>query len=272
MWATLTLMTALGVTPGQAGELRLTNDRVTYGRIGPTRTDKKFLPGDAYFLSFDIEGLTKEKGLIRYTMKMEILDGKGKPRFTSRPEEREVFDILGADRVPAFAHTFLGIDAEPGEYTLKLTVTDDQATKKSQTLVRKFEVGERDFGLVGVNLTYPGEVPGALPIPAPPVVVLGQPLILSFGITGFERDAKTKQPRVRIEMRALDGDGKPTLAKPITDEIVKNVDAKTTIIDGAFDLYLNRPGKFTVELKATDVLTNKSWTVALPMTVLEAPK
>ena len=39
MWATLALLTALQLTPAQAGQLRLTNDRATYGKHGATRAD-----------------------------------------------------------------------------------------------------------------------------------------------------------------------------------------------------------------------------------------
>ena len=61
MLATLTLMSALSLPAADAGELQLTNARVTYGRLGPTRKDTKFLPGDVYFVTFDIEGLQFNK-------------------------------------------------------------------------------------------------------------------------------------------------------------------------------------------------------------------
>jgi hypothetical protein len=264
MWATLTVMTALSLAPGQAGALQLSNERVTYGTLGPTRTDSKFLPGDIYFLSFDIDNLKKEDGRALYSMKMELLDSKGKAKFTSNSEDRETFDILGGNRIPGFAHAILGLDSDPGEYTLKLTVTDRLA-KKNETLTRKFEVAPRGFGLVRVNMTYNGQ------LPAPPLVVVGQPLVLSFGIVGFERDKKTTQPRVGLKMRVLDESGKPTLAKPISDEINKNVEARTSVLDAAFDMAPTRSGKFTVELEATDLLSNKTTKVTLPLTVADLP-
>lgn len=265
MWATLTLMTALTLTPAQAGSLQLTNERVTYGPLGPTRTDKKFLPGDVYFLNFDIEGLEGRDGMVRYGMKMELIDGKGKTKFASDTEERRVLNILGGNRMPGFAHAILGLDAEPGEYTLRLNVTD-MTNKATKALVRKFEVAPRDFGIVKVNYTYDTR------LPAPSTVFVGQPFVLMFGITGFDRAGAMKQPNVSLELRILDEQGKPTTAKPVTDTINSMIEEKVTILDGSFDLALTRPGKFTVELKATDNLSRKSSSVTLPLTVFEPQK
>ncbi len=263
MLATLTLMTALSLTPGQAGDLQLTNERVTYGMLGPVRTDKTFLPGDVYFLHYEIEGLANKEGQVRYSMKMELVDGKGKTKFSSDTDERTIFNVFGGNRVPGFAYATIGLDAEPGEYTFKITVTD-LVNKKAQAMVRKFEVGKRDFGVVAVKLTYDGR------LPAPPAGVVGQALVLDFGIAGFERD-KNKQPHVGLELRVTDDAGKLTLPKPISDEISK-VEEKSSILPGAFDLALTRPGKFTVELKATDLLTKKTASVTLPIIVYDPQK
>ena len=265
MWAALTLAATLSLTPAQAGGLQLTNDRVTYGILGPVRTDKRFIPGDTLFLSFDIEGLKKENGRLRYGMRMEFLDAKGRAKFTSNPEERDIIDVLGGTRVPLFAYAFLGLDAEPGEYTLRLTI-NDALGKQSKTLERKFEIAPRDFGLVGVNNTIGGSTPAAA------VVVVGQPLVVNFGVAGFQRDAKTRQPSVKLEMTVLDESGKPTTTQSISEVVNKNVDEKISILPGAFDLALVRAGKFTVELKATDQLQNKTSTVTLPLTIVEPPK
>ena len=264
MWATLTVMATLGVAPNQVGGLQLTNERVTYGFLGPARAEKLYLPGDMYFLHFDIEGLAGKDGNLRYSMKMELIDPKGKPKFTSDTEERTVFNILGGNRVPGFAHANLGLDAEAGTYTLKLTVTDLNG-KKAETLQRKFEVGKPDFGIVGVGL-----MTSNTQLPAGSTNVVGQAVVLTFNLAGYARDPKTKQPRVNLELRVTEG-GTPTTPRPVADEI-NRVDEKLSVIPGAFDLALTRPGKFTVELKATDLVSKKTATVALPMTVLDPQK
>jgi hypothetical protein len=265
MWATLTLMTALSMTPQQADGLKLTNERVTYGMMGPTRAEKKYLPGDTFFIGFDIEGLKKTKGQFYYSMRMELQDSKGTSKFKSETEDRSVIDVLGGNKVPALAHSTVGIDQEPGEYTLTITVTD-RAAKASQTLVRKFEVVPRDFGIVRLQMTYGGAVP------TPPVVVVGQAVVFTFGVVGFERDRVTKQPNVRFEMRVLDEAGKPTLEEPIASVVNEGVDEKASGFPQAIDVALTRAGKFTVELKATDTRSKKTSAVSLPITVVDVPK
>src|SRR5579884_459650 len=112
MWATLTLMSALTLTPGQAGgELPLSNVRVTCGRLGPTRKDTKFLPGDIYFVTLDTDGLQFDaKGNAKYSMEMALLDPDNKPKFKSLKQEREVFSIQGAGR--ATLETFAAIQTD----------------------------------------------------------------------------------------------------------------------------------------------------------------
>lgn len=235
--------------------------RATYGNLGPTRLDTKLLPGDTYFLTFDIEGLVKQGSIMRYSMVMELLDSQGKAKFTKTNPGVDVIDIFGGTTLPGFANAFIGLDTPAGEYTLKLTVTD-QIAKKTKTLASKFEVLPKGFGLVGVTTMYDER------IPAPSIVVIGQPLILSFGIVGFERDAKTKEPNIQVKLNVLDEAGKPTMEKPATDVFGKDITEKTSIIPAVFDLALTRAGKFTIELTATDTLSKKTSTVSLPLTIL----
>ena len=118
MWATLTLMCALSLAPGQAGDLQLSNPRATFGRLGPTRPDKKFLPGDVYFVTFDIEGLKFDGGNAQYGMKMDLFDPSGKPMFKSLDQPNTLFTIQGGGRVTSDAHAVIQTDTKPGEYTL----------------------------------------------------------------------------------------------------------------------------------------------------------
>src|SRR5262249_53249488 len=58
MIGSLSLAAALALGPAQAGGLSITNIRTTYGELGAVRTDTKYLPGDLFFVAFDVEGLT----------------------------------------------------------------------------------------------------------------------------------------------------------------------------------------------------------------------
>ncbi|HEY1861805.1 MAG TPA: hypothetical protein VGG61_15700, partial [Gemmataceae bacterium] len=67
MMATLAFLSALSALPAQDGQLRFANERPTYCMWGATRTANKYLPGDVYFLSFDIENLSVDKnGKVSY--------------------------------------------------------------------------------------------------------------------------------------------------------------------------------------------------------------
>ena len=262
MWATLALLTALQLTPAQAGQLRLTNDRATYGKHGATRADNKLLPGDSFVVQFDIENVEVGKdGKVLYSIGLEFLDAKDQVKFKQSPQEMEITNVFGGNRIPAFAEVEIGLDTPPGEYTFKVQVADRRA-KTSQTLVRKFEVLPKDFGILRLQTTNGQAL-------APPIGVVGQDLVIDFATAGFGRDKTRKQPSILVEMNVLDDAGKPTLEEPMKYGTEKDVPESYLSLRWIIPLRLNRPGKFTVELKATDQVSKKTSKVSFPVTVLE---
>jgi hypothetical protein len=267
MWATLTFLAATTLAPAQSDTIKFANERATYGDLGPTRSDSKFIPGDMFTLTFDIENLkTDATGKVKYSMAMELLDSKGASKFKRDPDTRELINSLGGTRLPASAHAVLGTDAEPGEYTMKITVKDLSANKNG-TLTRKFTVAPPEFGLVGVFSSY--DLEGKMT--APSLAVAGQSLWVNAFVAGFKRSSK-KQPNLILEIQVLGEDKKPTLEKPITFTIDDKIDESWSLIPVQSLLTLYRTGKFTVELKATDSITKKTNKVTFPITVVEAPK
>ncbi len=274
MWATLAIASALSLAPAQAGKLEIKNDRITYGILGQERKETKLLAGDVFIVTFDIEGLqVKDDGRVRYSMGMELLNNKtGKAEFTKEPQELEAVNALGGSRLPAFALSEIGTETAPGEYTLKVTVSDlaDKA-KPTTTLSRKFEVLPRKFGFVRVGLsTVPGDANEAgKPVPA--LFVPGQTFLVNFAVVGFDLDDK-KNPDLSVEMRIVDEAGKATLAKPFTGD-TKDVPATfRKIVPMQFLLPVNRAGKYTIELKATDRHAKKDAAQTLTFTVIEIGK
>jgi hypothetical protein len=277
MWATLTLMSALSMAPGQTGDFQLTDPRTTYGRLGPTRKDEKFLPGDVYFVTFTASGLTfDKKGNAKYSRQMELLDPNGKQKYKTTEQDMEVFSIQGGGAVTLDAYASLPTDMAAGKYKMKITVTDRGATpEKKAELTREFDVAEKDFGVVRVNCAYDmGGLNGPV-LPSPGLGCVGQVLFLHFGLTGFERDAKTKQPALKLELKMLDAEGKPTLAQPATEGLPKADDPvpeQLSVVPLFFPLMLTKSGKYTVELTATDLVSKKTKTVTYPLSVIEPPK
>jgi hypothetical protein len=263
MGTAVVLLAVLGLPAADAGELRLTNVRPTHCVLGPTRAVDKLLPGDSYVVSFDIEGITTDDaGKARYSVGIDVADADGKVLFKQEPKEQDAQTSLGGGRLPAYALLNVGLEAKPGVYNLKVTVTD-LATKKTAELTRKGEVLPKGFGIVRVTTSsdaeghYPISVPGS-----------GDWLFLHCGVVGFERNGSGKQPDVSVAMRVLDEDGKPTTAKPVTVKVDKDVPETATAVPIRLLLSLNRPGKFTVELTATDRLSNKTGTLSFPLTVV----
>jgi hypothetical protein len=263
LFVALTL--AQAPTPA-SGELTLTNVRNTHGELGGTRPDNKFLPGDVVFVAFDIEGLAVgPKGDVKYTMAMEVTDKNKKRIFPANnepvtPVTRNDYVPLGGNKLPGRAFVTCGMDLDPGECTLKLVVTDE-ASKKSYTLTRTFEVLPRAFGVAAVFASQ-DESGG---IPAATTGVVGSMIYVRYGVVNFTRDPKTKQPDVVVELTTLDDKGQPTVKEPVVREYKAGVpEDRLGFPDGAA-LPFTRVGKFTVRIKATDRVANKSYTFDLPV-------
>jgi hypothetical protein len=268
MWATLALAAVLQPIPAQTGKLDLTNIRSTYGILGPERKGNKLLPGDLFVVMFDIEGLkVKDTGEVEYSMGVEMKDKAGNKQFKLEPQNLKAFNALGGSRLPAYAKTDIGLDTPAGEYTLIVTVTDI-ATKETKTIERKFEVEKLEknkLGIVGLVLT---DFQGA---PMPPVGVPGQNLFVNYSLVGFAVDQKMN-PDLKFEMRILDADGKPTFVKPDVAEVKAANAQNAKRIPNQYQVPLNRSGKYTIELKATDLIANTTVEARVPITVVELPK
>lgn len=267
MWNAFPLIAALAVAPAQpaGGALSVTNVRFTFGELGGTRPGAAFLPGDAVFLAFSIEGIAPQAdGRLEYLLGMEITDKAGKS--VEKPEQARKVDFLplGGARVPASAFYALKPDHVPGEYVFKVTVVDP-ATKTAKTAEKAFTVRPKEFGIVRV---YPSTDPLGQAY-APTTGVVGQTYFLHCAVVGFARDAaRMSQPNLLVEMTPLDDRGRPTIQKPYALTFDAGVPADGAWVFIRFQLPLWREGKFTVRLKATDQITKTTTTFDLPIAVV----
>jgi hypothetical protein len=256
------LLAALSLPAAETGDLRLTNVCPTHCVLGPARAADKVLPGDSYVLSFDIEGIAiDDAGKARYSVGVDVSDADGKPLFKQEPKEQDAQTSLGGDRLAAYAQLNVGLEARPGTYHLKVTVTD-LATHKSATLTHSADVLPKSFGMV--RLTTSSDPDGRYPASGSGT---GDWLYVHVGVVGFERNGSAKQPDVTVALNILDENGKPTTAKPVTIKVDKDVPEAVAALPVRLLLSLNRPGKFTVELTATDRLSNKTATLSFPLAV-----
>lgn len=266
MLATLAIATALSLTPAQDSQLKLSNAHTSYGILGGPRESNKFLPGDVLFLTFDINGMTVGKrGQIKYSLGMQMKNSKDVSVYSQLPQIIEAANTLGGTSLPAFAYADIGGSVEAGKYTLTVTVKDEIAGQ-SASLTHAFEVLKKDFGIGRIGLFY--DEKGM--VWAPPVFVAGQSAWVHFITMGFDRDVRDKNPNVEVRMRVLDSAGKPTLPEAVTgDTKTQKVPTNVQAVPWFQKIELNRPGKYKIELEATDAVAKKTVKEVLNITVLE---
>jgi hypothetical protein len=265
VWCSSILVAALGLAPAEASSLAVSNVRTTYGVLGPQRPDTKFLPGDDFVLSFDIEGATiNPAGKVLYSVGMEVTDHQRKILFKQLPNDLEAKAPAAGKRIPACAKVQIGLDQEPGAYTVKVSVTD-RVAGVTREFTRTCEILPRAFGLV--RLTTTNDPEARLPALS---FRQGQPGWINFAAVGFGRGKSTGQPHVSVVMRVLDTAGRPVLPQPSRGEVTKDVPAGARALPMQFTLAINGIGNFRAELAATDHVTGQTVSQSLPLTVTRA--
>jgi hypothetical protein len=264
MWMSVVAATLLGLSAGQTGKLTVNNDRLTYGHLGPTREVAKYLPGDAIHLLFEVEGIGFDaNGKASYTIALEILDPRGSELLKQKPRNASAQNYLGGSTLPCAANLQIPLESPPGLYTFRVAVVDS-ATKKSAVVERKFEVLPKQFGvvLVGTSADREGTIAWS------PVGVVGDSIYFNFTAVGFVRDKKTKQPHIKVELHVRDDKGNVVKGAKMHGAANSDVPADLQAVPMQFGITLNRAGRFTLELTATDALAGKTVTVQFPVRVV----
>lgn len=266
MFGSLLCLAVLGFQPAEDAKLEIVNARATYGPLG-TPIDRKIgrLPGDVAHFCFDLKNVTFDKtGMAYYSFTIEIRDPKGQLMYKEGPRNAVAQNALGGTLLPCHAQLEIPIDAEPGVYSMRVTI-EDRLAKKSAVLEGKGKVRKPDFGLVQVG-TYSDREGKS---PAPQIGVIGESIYVHFSAVNFARDKETKEPNIEVALRILDDKGMPTEAVPLNGKANKNIMEAFKLLPMQFGLTLNRAGRFTIELTAIDHLAGKTDTVRLPLRVLK---
>ena len=200
---------------------------------------------------------------------MRVTDAQGKVYFNNldKPTEQSMILPLGASKLPAQAFFAIGLDMR-GSFTCNVTVAD-KASNTNKSFTKDFAVAPPAFGIVGFHTSYDIEDN----FRAPMTGVAGQALFMHFVTVNFTRDTGTKQPHNQIELRALDATTKqPMTEQPLVYEVKKDIKEDVTAIDWHLALPLNRPGTYTVELKAEDKINGKTYKISFPVEVKPSVK
>jgi hypothetical protein len=236
--------------------------RTTYGPLGAVRSNNDFLPGDDIYLCFEIDDAKADTdGKVRYSIGMEALDSKGNVLFKQAPHESTAAPPAPGKSLQACAMLEIGLDQPPGDYNVKVSFKDlvGGASKVFSGQCRVLPV---DLGFVRVKPTL--DPNGSTPAPA---LSTEKSNWLNMAVIGFARDRTTGQPQLDIELQVTDDQGRPLFANPSVAKIRQDVPEKVRAIPMQFELVVHRPGKYTIELKASDGLTGKRAALSFPVVV-----
>ena len=254
------LLLALAFSPAEAGSLQLNNVRATYGVLGPDRPDNKIMPGDTLIVSYDIEGIRPgADGKAHYRIGMEVTDPKGTVHFKQEPKGKAVNIPPGGQGLQGVATLHVGLDQPPGEYAVKLTVTDD-TQHSSKAVTKTYEVVAKQFGLVRVGIDGDATTKSV-----DPFFHTDRPGRVMFSAVGFGH-GPSGQPDVRVVMN-VQQDGRPAFDQPTVGVVDKGVPGKALVVPMEFQLQLTRGGRYHVELRAEDRVTGQTAAVTFPITV-----
>lgn len=255
----LTFATLLGGT-ASAPALELKNFRPCFAPLpfGANRTDAKCLPGDFLYFTYDIEGLKfdDKTGKASFDTIVELFDAQA-TKLLDKRTPNTMAAHLGGSRMPGDFWLQMGRNLKPGKYAVRFSVHDN-ATKQLKSHVHQFELLPPAFGIVGAI--------------APAIGFIGQRHATDFFLIDMGLD-KDKRPSVDIVMRVLDAAGKP-VAPPILSSLPEDLAAdanleKENAHPVRYPLFLNRSGRFTIDIYAKDKVSKKEARLTYPLTVLD---
>ncbi len=264
MWTTVALLTALLPGAGEASGLKLANVKFTYGIRGPVRAEQQFLPGDALFLAFDVDGARRTPaGQVKGAIGLEVLDEHGKLYYRQAPRDVTV-EHPPKGSLPAYTRLQIGLEQPPGKYTLKVTVVD-HVGRSSGACTVPFEVGQPQFGIVRTTLSADSQ--GKTPATA---ILKGRSFWINCELVGFARNSARQEPDVATILHVRDESGRAALAHPPGGSVGAQVPPRAHALPLQFVLRLQDAGRYTLVLEATDKVTRRKAVVNLPITV-DAP-
>jgi hypothetical protein len=252
---------ALLVLPAVADAVEIKNFRPCYAPLylGTERKSDKLLPGDVLFATYDIVDLKTDPktGKASFVTIVELFDASAKSLFEPKETPNEVAFHLGGTRVPSDLHVQMGRNQKPGKYRLRLTV-QDRLAKSVKSHIYSFELLPPSFGIGAVV--------------APAIGFSGLPYSTKFALFDMTLDAQSK-PNVEVVMQVLDDAGKPVSPPVISNypnDLPPGTDLQTeNLVPIYYPIFLNRPGRFTIDILAKDNNGKKEARLTYALTVLD---
>jgi hypothetical protein len=238
----------VGVWPGVSAALEISNVVPRYGPLGAVRAKLECLPKDVIIITYDLADLTVDakSGKAKYTILMELLNAEGKVLSTDKNTYEPMLQ-LGGGKMPGDLVVQVGAKQAPGKYTIRLTVTDELDKVKANA---------------GKQFSYPYEVVpdkfGLAAVRAPAFGWPGGPNVIEFAVVNFALDKKN-QAKGEVSIRIFDAKGKQVDAVQffLPADVPEGANLKqVNVVPIRYPIFMNRPGRFTVEIAAEDKLGN----------------
>lgn len=261
-WLAIVALWFVVVQPAWA-KLEIADVRACYGPRGPERKSLEAVPGDQVHFMFTARGVqTDADGKCDASFHVEVRNPAGAVSSQKSPS-RDIL-ALGGGTLTGYSSVNLGLQAAPGDYTVKVTLTDN-LSKESAFFERTVTCKKPEFAITQLAffLDKEAKVPGSA------VTVVGQPLHLRLMAVGFDRT----QPKLKIVMliHTLDKEGKELMPKPLKVEAASedpNVIAKAPVVTFNAFLAPNRAGEFALRITLIDDVSERKTELTVPLKVV----
>jgi len=250
---------ALGLFPNLGSALEIKNIRPSYGPFGATRSETKLLPGDVMFISYELDGLgiDPKTSKTNYDTTLEFVDAKDKVLFMKKNPNNELLPMLGTGRMPGDLHIIVPPGQPAGKYAIRFTV-HDRVGKEAKVFTYPIEVLPQGFGFVGVT--------------APAIGLPGQHYVLGFGVVNLATDKKS-MPSAEVSIKIMDDKGTavvPAVKYEWPRDMPDGIDlSQANFVPVSHSIFLNRPGRFRIEIRVNDKFGTKMAEMTYPMTVID---
>jgi hypothetical protein len=210
-------------------------------------------------MTFELDGLgidpkTKKTN---YDTTLEFIDATKKVLFKKPNPNNELLPMLGTGRMPGDLHIIVPPGQAPGKYAIRFAV-NDKVGKEAKQFTYEFDVLPQGFGFAGVT--------------APAIGLPGQHYVLGFGVINLATDKKN-MPKAEVSIKIMDDKG-AAVVPPVKYEWPRDMPdgidlSQSNFVPVNHSIYLNRPGRFTIEVTVEDKFGSKTSKLTYPMTVID---
>ncbi|MBX7103930.1 MAG: hypothetical protein K1X57_07605 [Gemmataceae bacterium] len=245
---------------GPALSLEIRNIQACHGPLGPARTRLEVTPLEEVVYRFVVAGLKPAaNGEFQFDIAYSMTDSTGKV-VLSDTGRHSVVAVMSGDATPATAAIQVGPTAPPGDYTLRVTVTDCNGGGDAH-FSRRLTCKPGEFRAINPRFFHDA----ARTTPGPAGGLAGQSIYLRVLAAGPKWEAGKSSVALRVELTDLEGN--TVSRQPVTTrrEITEGGPFRGIGLETL--LPLAKPGEYQIKLTVIDELARREDVITLPLTV-----